>query len=105
MTADRLVVRGARRRTWRYIRWMRTAAALAGLALIAALLAPVPARAQGAEGVDAPRISMADFKKLVAARNVVIVDARADDVFPPGHIACALLLPLERGLRCTDASD
>jgi predicted sulfurtransferase len=74
---------------------MRTDAVVATLALATALLTPATARAQGAEGVDAPRISMADFKKLVAARNVVIVDTRVADVFPLGHIAGALLLPLE----------
>jgi predicted sulfurtransferase len=81
---------------------MRISTVLAGLTLVVALFAPSPARAQGAEGVDAPRISMADFKKLVAARNVVIVDTRVADVFPLGHIAGALLLPLEGRLTWPD---
>jgi rhodanese-related sulfurtransferase len=38
---------------------------------------------------------MADFVKLVAAKNVVIVDTRNPDEFKAGHIAGALLLPLE----------
>lgn len=38
---------------------------------------------------------MAEFKKLVAAKNVVVVDTRVADVFPEGHINGALLLPLE----------
>jgi rhodanese-related sulfurtransferase len=52
------------------------------------------AAAQG-QGIDAPRISQADFKKLVAAKNVVVVDTRVADVFAAGHIPGALLLPLE----------
>jgi rhodanese-related sulfurtransferase len=48
-----------------------------------------------AQGIDAPRISQADFKKLVAANNIVVVDTRVADVFELGHIPGALLLPLE----------
>jgi predicted sulfurtransferase len=81
---------------------MRIHAALAGLAIAATLLAPTPARAQGADAIDAPRISMADFKKLVAAKNVVVVDTRNADVFPLGHIAGALQLPLEGRLTWPD---
>jgi rhodanese-related sulfurtransferase len=58
------------------------------------LLAMLSAAAQG-QGIDAPRISQADFKKLVAAKNVVVVDTRVADVFAAGHIPGALLLPLE----------
>jgi predicted sulfurtransferase len=53
-----------------------------------------PSGAHG-QGIDAPRISQAEFKKLVAAKNVVIVDTRVADVFELGHIPGALLLPLE----------
>jgi rhodanese-related sulfurtransferase len=64
-----------------------------GCALLALMaLVPVPARSQG---IDAPRISQAEFKKLIAANNVVIVDTRVADVFELGHIPGALLLPLE----------
>jgi rhodanese-related sulfurtransferase len=62
--------------------------------LLLALLAMFPGVARG-QGIDAPRISQADFKKLVAAKNVVIVDTRVADVFALGHIPGALLLPLE----------
>ena len=62
--------------------------------VLAALLALFPS-ASRAQGIDAPRISQADFKKLIAAKNVVIVDTRVADVFELGHIAGALLLPLE----------
>jgi rhodanese-related sulfurtransferase len=58
------------------------------------LLAMLSAAAQG-QGIDAPRISQADFKKLLAAKNVVVVDTRVADVFAAGHIPGALLLPLE----------
>ena len=81
---------------------MRTHAALAGLALAVLLLAPPVARAQGADAIDAPRISMADFKKLVSSKNVVIVDTRVADVFSTGHIPGALLLPLEGRLTWPD---
>jgi rhodanese-related sulfurtransferase len=47
------------------------------------------------QGIDAPRISQADFKKLIAAKNVVVVDTRVADAFAAGHIPGALLLPLE----------
>ena len=39
------------------------------------------------------RISMADFKKLSAANNVVIVDVRAHDAYIGGHIPGALSIP------------
>ena len=54
----------------------------------------VARRAQG-QGIDAPRITQADFKKLIAAKNVVVVDTRVADAFALGHIPGALLLPLE----------
>ena len=62
---------------------------LAGVAVAVALTAA--ARAQ----IDAPRITQQDFKKLVAAKNVVIVDTRVEDVFELGHIPGAVKLPLE----------
>jgi rhodanese-related sulfurtransferase len=67
------------------------------LAVACALLALASAAigAQGSDAVDAPRISMAEFKKLFAAKNVVIVDTRNADAFPASHIPGALLLPLE----------
>jgi rhodanese-related sulfurtransferase len=44
---------------------------------------------------DAVRITQQDFKKLVASKNVVVVDTRGADQFRVGHIPGALLLPLE----------
>ena len=54
--------------------------------------------AQSADAIDAPRISQQDFKKLIAAKNVIIVDTRVADVYPAGHIPGAELLPLEGAL-------
>jgi predicted sulfurtransferase len=50
------------------------------------------------QGIDAPRISQQDFKQLIAARNVIVVDTRVADVYALGHIPGALLLPLEGAL-------
>ena len=49
----------------------------------------------------AARISQQDFKKLVAAKDVIILDTRNEDVYKLGHIPGALLLPLE-GLETFD---
>jgi predicted sulfurtransferase len=45
--------------------------------------------------IDAPRISQPDFRKLIAAKNVIIVDTRNEAVFSVGHIPGAIKLPLE----------
>ena len=58
---------------------------------------------QDADAIDAPRISQQEFKKLVAAKNVVIVDTRNTDSFQEGHMPGALLLPLEGQLTWPDA--
>jgi predicted sulfurtransferase len=78
-----------------YIRWMGIR--FAGVCLTLALLSSSASAvlAQGADAIDAPRISMQDFKKLIAAKNVVIVDTRNKDEFARGHIPGAVLLPLE----------
>jgi rhodanese-related sulfurtransferase len=54
--------------------------------------------AQDADAIDAPRISQADFKKLFAAKKVVIVDTRNQESFAKSHIPGAVLLPLEGAL-------
>jgi rhodanese-related sulfurtransferase len=59
--------------------------------------------AQGADAIDAPRISQQDFKKLIAAKNVIIVDTRQPDAFAQGHIPGAVLLPLEGQLTWPEA--
>jgi rhodanese-related sulfurtransferase len=52
--------------------------------------------------IDAPRITQQEFKKLIATKNVVIVDTRVADVFELGHIPGALQLPLEGRLTWPD---
>ena len=64
----------------------------------AAPVSPVPGGVEGkqsADAIDAPRISQQDFKKLLAAKNVVVVDTRNADEFARGHMPGAVLLPLE----------
>jgi predicted sulfurtransferase len=72
--------------------------AIAGILACAALalvVSPASSAAQGADAIDAPRITMQEFKKLFASKRVVIVDTRNAHEFPAGHIPGALLLPLE----------
>lgn len=73
---------------------MRTRLPIA-CALLALLCGPARIVAQSADAIDAPRISQRDFKKLVAAKNVIIIDTRNADAFGLGHIPGAVLLPLE----------
>jgi rhodanese-related sulfurtransferase len=61
------------------------------LTFVVALLLASVAAAQ----VDAPRITQQDFKKLVASKNVLIVDTRNVDAYETSHIPGAVLLPLE----------
>jgi len=77
---------------------MRIRTAIAGLLLVASALRPAGSAAQGADAIDAPRISQQEFKKLVAEKKVVIVDTRNADAFALGHIPGAVLLPLEGAL-------
>lgn len=65
------------------------------LAVAAVLAVAAMPHARAAFQIDAPRITQQEFKKLVAARNVVIVDTRVEDVFELGHIPGAVKLPLE----------
>jgi predicted sulfurtransferase len=78
---------------------MRTPLALACLMLA---LLPVTGRSQGADAIDAPRITQQEFKKLVAAHHVVIVDTRNSDEFGKSHLRGALPLPLEGRLTWPD---
>jgi len=47
------------------------------------------------QGIDAPRISQAEFKKLFTSKNVIIVDTRNEAAFSAGHMPGAIKLPLE----------
>ena len=73
---------------------MRTLLALLTLAF---LVHPAP------QGIDAPRISQEAFKKLVAAKNVVVVDTRNEDAFAISHIPGAIKLPLEGQMTWPDS--
>src|SRR4051812_29299521 len=70
---------------------------IAPACLFLALVVPFAARSagQGPDAIDAPRIEQAEFKKLVAAKNVIIVDTRTADAFATSHMPGAVLLPLE----------
>jgi predicted sulfurtransferase len=78
-----------------YIRWMRIRLALVCVSLALLTLNPAAIATQGADAIDAPRISMPAFKKLFAAKTVVIVDTRNAEEFAKSHIPGAVLLPLE----------
>jgi predicted sulfurtransferase len=56
-------------------------------------LVAVAAQTIGSDGV--PRVTQADFKKLIADNNLVVVDTRNVDAYRAGHIPGAILLPLE----------
>ena len=66
-------------------------------------LLPAAANPQGADAIDAPRITQQAFKKLVAANNVIIVDTRNTDAFDVSHMRGALPLPLEGTLTWPEA--
>ena len=66
------------------------------------LLALLAVAALG-QGIDAPRISQQDFKKLIAAENVIIVDTRNEDAFDISHIPGAIKLPLEGQMTWPDS--
>jgi rhodanese-related sulfurtransferase len=78
---------------------MRTRLATWCLALA---LLPAAGAAQSADAIDAPRITQQAFKKLFAAKNVVIVDTRNLDAFELSHLPGALPLPLEGRLTWLD---
>jgi len=72
------------------------AAILTAAALATASASPVHAQKGEERGMDgAARITQAQFKKLIAAKTVIIVDTRNADAFAQGHIPGAQLLPLE----------
>jgi len=69
--------------------------AIAYCLLVLFLALSVRTAAQGAAPTDASRISQQDFKKLIAANTVIVVDTRTPEAFALGHIPGAVLLPLE----------
>ena len=66
-------------------------------------LLPAAASPQGADAIDAPRITQQAFRKLVAANNVIIVDTRNTELFDVSHMRGALPLPLEGTLTWPEA--
>jgi predicted sulfurtransferase len=69
------------------------------LVAIVCLLSAMPAVAQNAGGQAddlalAPRISLPEFKALLARGNVLVLDVRDVDSYKAGHIPGAVLLPL-----------
>src|SRR5215212_5705912 len=79
---------------------MRTSLALAFFLFT---LLPAAARPQGADAIDAPRITQQAFKKLLAANTVIIVDTRNIEAFDVSHMRGALPLPLEGTLTWPEA--
>ena len=80
---------------------MKTTRIRAALALLALGIAP-HAFAQAKAGAPATvampktdRMTMAEFKKLLAANEVVVIDVRSADSYAAGHIPGALSVPLE----------
>jgi predicted sulfurtransferase len=61
----------------------------------AAAFSGIAGRAQQLPSDGAVRITQQDFKKLIASKNVAIVDTRNLDVYRMGHIPGAVLLPVE----------
>ena len=72
------------------------------MCLMVALL-PDAASPQGADAIDAPRITQQAFRKLVAANTVIIVDTRNTEAFDVSHMRGALPLPLEGTLTWPEA--
>lgn len=80
---------------------MKSTGIRAALALLTLAVAP-HALAQAKPGTPATvamprtdRMSMADFKKLLAANDVVVIDVRSADSYAAGHIPGALSVPEE----------
>ena len=59
-------------------------------------------RSQSAGRTRRRGFTQQDFKKLIAAKNVIIVDTRNADAYAQGHIPGAILLPLEGRLTWSD---
>ncbi len=66
------------------------------LAVIALGVFALRAAAQEMDLSAAPRITLAEFKKLHDAHDVVVVDVRDAAAFKAGHIPGALSIPLDQ---------
>jgi predicted sulfurtransferase len=68
---------------------------MAGAALLA-FLAAAPGAAQARAAMPkTDRMAMAEFKKLLAANDVVVIDVRSASDYVSGHIPGALSMPEE----------
>ena len=70
----------------------------AGLLLVSLAAQAQPKKTEPAAAASAPmpqsdRIAMADFKKLLATGDVVVIDVRSSDSYAAGHIPGALSIP------------
>jgi predicted sulfurtransferase len=75
---------------------LRATILAAAVALATASVSRIHAQKGEERGMDgAARITQAQFKKLIAAKTVIIVDTRNADAYAQGHIPGAQLLPLE----------
>ena len=64
------------------------------LVAVLAFLAALPALAGAAAPAEAPRVTAADVKALVAKKDVVIVDVRTRDAYDQEHVEGAISIPL-----------
>ena len=62
---------------------------------LAAIPAALFAQAPAGDEASAPRISLAELKKLQATNSVVVIDVRAQSSYEEGHIPGAISMPLE----------
>jgi 3-mercaptopyruvate sulfurtransferase SseA len=73
--------------------------------LLALLALAAPATPQQAQPAPAPRIPMAEFKKLQAENNVLVIDVRDAQSFATGHIPGARSMPLATLLEPANLAD
>lgn len=74
----------------------RLVSAAVWILVAVAVLAPRLATAQEGDLSAAPRITIAEFKKLRAQADVVVVDVRGAAAFRAAHIPGARSIPLEQ---------
>jgi len=72
---------------------MSLLARLAPLGIVLGLAVPLPSLAQD-DLSTVPRISMAEFEKLLKAGGVLVIDVRDAVSYGAGHIPGAILMPL-----------
>lgn len=68
---------------------------MVGLAFVLPLLLTGQGAAQSGGLTSVPRISLPEFRKLVEAGTVIVLDVRSPQAYREGHIPGALSVPLE----------